>query len=306
MQYSKISLYPEIAAAAVKAQQTVNSDERRVEDDLADSLEDVGRTKQQQEGVVPAEVESVTEVQVQVVQEFVRDVNEEEELMNEEEEMMNEEEAMNEEEYYGNEGDDDDGEEEEFEDEDENDDDDEEDDENGQVDEEKYFFEPEQPKHRGQEPTLPLIAAFSQWRLHKTLAYLDTWISETLDIVSAELTSTTETDEINPAAPLSNSTAAAATPLTPRYARWIFSCLLFLDEYLSADQMSDLRNLAKTCVKIVIWQVATGRVGPDGQGVDERQEEMRVNAWIVHRAICGGWAQHDLLQDAESMLGQLA
>lgn len=135
-----------------------------MEDDLADSLEDVGRTQQQQEGVVPAEVQVVAEVQVQVVQEFVRDVNEEEELMNQEEEMMNqEEEAMTEEEYYGNEGDDDDDEEEEFEDEDEDEDEEEDDDdENGQVDEEKYFFEPEQPKHRGQEPTLPLMAAFSQ------------------------------------------------------------------------------------------------------------------------------------------------
>lgn len=121
-----------------------------------------------------------------------------------------------------------------------------------------------------------------------------------MDIVSAELTSTAENETPNPATP-----TASPTPLTPIYARWIFSCLLFLDEYLSADQMSDLRNLAKSCVKIVIWQVATGRVGADGKGVDEKQEEMRVNAWIVHRAICGGWAQRDLLQDAESMLGQL-
>lgn len=69
--------------------------------------------------------------------------------------------------------------------------------------------------------------------------------------------------------------------------------------------MSDLRNLAKTCVKLVIWQVATGRVGPDGQGIDSGQDEMKVNAWMIHRAICGGWAQKDLLEDAENMFAQL-
>lgn len=143
---SKISQYPEIAAALTAAQETVtNSDERQVEDDLAPVEEEAGLGS-------------------------AEDVVNEEEAMNEEE-MMNEEEAMNEEAmndetYYGAQ-DDDEGKE--FEEEDEVDgtadhEDEDDDDDEDVVDEEKYFLEPEQAKHRGQEPTLPLIAAFSQVR----------------------------------------------------------------------------------------------------------------------------------------------
>jgi hypothetical protein len=69
--------------------------------------------------------------------------------------------------------------------------------------------------------------------------------------------------------------------------------------------MSDLRSLAKTCVKVVIWQVGTGRIGEDGKGVDEVQEGMRAGAWMVVRAVVGGWGQRDLVDDAEGLFAQL-
>lgn len=137
----------------------------------------------------------------------------------------------------------------------------------------------------------------TQWRLHRTLSHINGWISDALDILSAELV------PVASDAPTPRTTSPA--PLTPLYARWIFSSLLFLDPHLSADQISDLRQLAKTCVKLVIWQVATGRIGADGRAVDDAQDEMRRSAWMVHRAIAGGWAQKDLLQDAEDMFAQI-
>jgi hypothetical protein len=69
--------------------------------------------------------------------------------------------------------------------------------------------------------------------------------------------------------------------------------------------MADIRNIAKTCLLIVKWQVLSGKIGPDGQGVTKEQEEMRNSCWIIHRAIAIGWAQKDLPIDAENFLAKL-
>ncbi|GHJ86939.1 hypothetical protein NliqN6_3341 [Naganishia liquefaciens] len=260
---SKISEYPEIMAA-LQQQRGLVQDEQQVEDDLVE---------------MP--------------------VANEEEMMNEEEEMLNEEEAMNDEDEWAE---DDEAEfanayeEEEIEDNDAqaeiNEDDD-----ATEIDDGRYFLEPEQPKHLPREPVLPLLAAFSQWRLHRTLSHINGWISDALDILSAEIV------PLDSYAPTPRTTSPV--PLSPLYARWIFSCLLFLDPHLSADETSDLRQLAKTCIKLVIWQVATGRIAANGTAVDEAQDEMRRSAWMIHRAIAGGWAQRDLVQDAEDMFAQI-
>jgi hypothetical protein len=216
----------------------------------------------------------------------------EEEMMNEEE-MVNDQDAMDDLGWAEDEGEEDDAAGEEA------------------MDESTYFLEPELPKHRAREPLLPLLASFSQvrppllpfrirspffrqWRLHRTLSHINEWISDALDLVSGELT-----------APPASPSSTSVTPLTPLYARWCFACLLFLDADLTADQTSDLRSLAKTCIKVIIWQVGTGRIGADGRGVGEVQEGMRVGAWMIVRAVVGGWGQRDLVDDAEGLFAQI-
>lgn len=124
---SKISEYPEIMAA-LQQQRGLVQDEQQVESDL---------------------------VEIPVA---------------DEEEMMNEEEAMNDENQWAEDGgaewQEDYGEEEEEEDEVEDEGNNREaemdHDDAVEVDDERYFLEPEQPKHFPREPALPLLAAFSQ------------------------------------------------------------------------------------------------------------------------------------------------
>lgn len=110
----------------------------------------------------------------------------------------------------------------------------------------------------------------------------------------------------------SSATAAIAAassndtiPLPPHQSRWFFALLAFLDDYLPPDEIADLRNIAKTCLRIVKWQVISGHIGPDGKGVTREHEEMRSSCWIIHRAIGVGWGQKDLSTDAEAFFARL-
>lgn len=78
---------------------------------------------------------------------------------------------------------------------------------------------------------------------------------------------------------------AMALPLPAHQARWIFSLLLFLDDYLPPSDLADLRGIAKTCLRIVRWQVTSHTyVSADAQKDQTEQEDMRTSCWIIHRA----------------------
>lgn len=112
--------------------------------------------------------------------------------------------------------------------------------------------------------------------------------------------------ETQPGSAQGVSPAAAALPLAPLHARWLFALLLFLEDYLPPDELAELRRVAKTCLRICKWQVNSGKVDRQGVGISPEQEEMRVACWITIRAIATGWNQHDLPQDAEMMFAKLA
>lgn len=106
-----------------------------------------------------------------------------------------------------------------------------------------------------------------------------------------------------------------------------------IDQQLTGDEIFSLRALAKVCLAVVKWQVESG-LWSDGSGkpyqskvsnkdgtreedddddtememdieVDEAQEEMRQNCWMIFEAVVSGWAQRDLRMDAESSFAKM-
>jgi hypothetical protein len=88
--------------------------------------------------------------------------------------------------------------------------------------------------------------------------------------------------------------------LTETHGRWIFALLSRVDEYLSADDQSLLRTLARSCMGLIRFHLST-KEDKEGNLGDEIQPE---SCWLIITAIIGVWAQHDLWSDAERMLAE--
>jgi hypothetical protein len=90
------------------------------------------------------------------------------------------------------------------------------------------------------------------------------------------------------------------------------SLLLRIDDYISADDMNLLRNLARAClasVKVAISERTKGGL-PESEAPVERKGESRAMGeqacWIIISGIVGIWGQKDLwtiVEDALSGLG---
>ena len=97
------------------------------------------------------------------------------------------------------------------------------------------------------------------------------------------------------------------SPLIPTacHARWIFSLLARVDDYVSADDMSHLRDLARACIALIRI-----RLSPEAPLIRERLAtgDMMSNTscWIIITTIAQVWAQRDLWMDAEEMLKSVA
>jgi hypothetical protein len=96
------------------------------------------------------------------------------------------------------------------------------------------------------------------------------------------------------------------------YARWIFALLSRVDDFVSADDMSLLRNVARACISVLKESVRT-RIKARGVGelrmlnVDngEAHSMGERSCWIVVCVIIGVWAQRDLWIDVEASLREL-
>lgn len=97
------------------------------------------------------------------------------------------------------------------------------------------------------------------------------------------------------------------------HARWMFALLSRVDDYVGADDMSLLRNLARACIGLLkerMWKktfLAQAGVAEQEQGeIHEAVPDVHVvserSCWMVIAAIVDVWAQKDLWQDAETML----
>ncbi|KAK0490796.1 hypothetical protein IW261DRAFT_1601581 [Armillaria novae-zelandiae] len=84
------------------------------------------------------------------------------------------------------------------------------------------------------------------------------------------------------------------------HAQWIFFLLTRVDDYISADDMSSLRNLARACLallKILLHEEQEAR--PNGSSIGKS------SCWIIISTVAGIWGQQDLWMDAEGMLNSI-
>ena len=95
------------------------------------------------------------------------------------------------------------------------------------------------------------------------------------------------------------------------HARWIFALLSKVEDHVSADDMSMLRNLARACLGLLreSIQARTSTAGIPTANLGDRKEEnlfmSEQSCWIIVCTITRVWAQRDLWTDAEDMLKSL-
>ncbi|KAH9939969.1 hypothetical protein B0H21DRAFT_583960 [Amylocystis lapponica] len=96
---------------------------------------------------------------------------------------------------------------------------------------------------------------------------------------------------------------SASWRITDVHARWIFVLLSRVEDHISADDMNQLRNLARACIAFI----GLDRAPP--ASVEEAGKEdghMKVlSCWLAITAVAGFWGQRDLWEDAEAMLTKL-
>ncbi|KAJ3576173.1 hypothetical protein NP233_g595 [Leucocoprinus birnbaumii] len=99
--------------------------------------------------------------------------------------------------------------------------------------------------------------------------------------------------------------------LTDAHARWMYSLLLRIDVFVSADDMNLLRNLARAClafVKVAILERTKG-LHSNPEVINDQAPGIRVMGeqacWILISGIVGIWGQRDLWMDVEDVLASL-
>lgn len=73
---------------------------------------------------------------------------------------------------------------------------------------------------------------------------------------------------------------------------WLLALLASLDSLLDAQDISSLRTLAKTCLRLVKELPATAASG--SQQIKESVKEQQARAWMVIAVISSVWGQKDL------------
>jgi len=103
----------------------------------------------------------------------------------------------------------------------------------------------------------------------------------------------------------------AARPLEA-HARWIFALLSKVEDDISADDMSLLRNLARACIGLLKESIKTRTSAVKSEDVeslklegDDKEIMSERACWIIVCTVVGVWAQRDLWMDAEDMLKTL-
>jgi hypothetical protein len=93
--------------------------------------------------------------------------------------------------------------------------------------------------------------------------------------------------------------------ITEAHARWMFALLTRVDDYISGDEMSTLRSLARGCMELIKLRLQS-ETAPS-VGADKRADNAisATSCWFIIAAVVGLWGQRDLWQDAELMLSSV-
>lgn len=86
------------------------------------------------------------------------------------------------------------------------------------------------------------------------------------------------------------------------HARWMFALLSRVDEYISADEMSTLRSLARGCMGLLKERV----IREADVETEGRPAIAEASCWMIVTAVGGLWGQRDLWQDAQDTLSSVA
>ena len=79
-----------------------------------------------------------------------------------------------------------------------------------------------------------------------------------------------------------------------------------MEDYVSADEMSLLRNLARACMSLIEESRKRGASSTALPAKGEPHPMGEPACWMVVAAVVGVWGQRDLWMDAEAMLRRLS
>lgn len=100
--------------------------------------------------------------------------------------------------------------------------------------------------------------------------------------------------------------------LTETHARWIFVLLSRVEDYVTADDMSLLRSVARSCLALLKRLLQNDKTDLGEQDVTrvelgnlaESQMGER-SCWMIISLVAGIWGQRDLWSEAKDMLAGL-
>lgn len=104
---------------------------------------------------------------------------------------------------------------------------------------------------------------------------------------------------------LERGSAPSPYPISETHSRWIFVLLSRVEDYVSADEMSLLRNLARACIALIEENRTRENPSVVRPGEDGPHPIGEPTCWMVVTAVVGVWGQKDLWMDAEAMLRRL-
>lgn len=82
------------------------------------------------------------------------------------------------------------------------------------------------------------------------------------------------------------------------HARWMFALLAKVEDFISADDMSQLRSLARACLELLVRRRKAGV--PDD--LTSKIGMAETSCWMIFTTVSGIWGQSDLWLDAETLL----
>lgn len=96
--------------------------------------------------------------------------------------------------------------------------------------------------------------------------------------------------------------------MTETHARWMFSLLTRISDFVSSDDMNLLRNFVRACISLlgVLVQKRVSSGGPEEfeklAFAESSTAISEQSCWIIVSIAIGVWAQWDLWGDVESTL----
>ncbi|KAI0637968.1 hypothetical protein C8Q77DRAFT_1153660 [Trametes polyzona] len=95
------------------------------------------------------------------------------------------------------------------------------------------------------------------------------------------------------------------TDLTRSHARWMFALLSRVDDWISSDETSLLRNLARACISLLAETRRRRAAQQESEASEEASMIDDASCWMVISAVTGVWGQKDLWMDAEALLSKV-